>query len=195
LIASFPNGEVFHLNDARGHLRDSARALNPEVHPINFADQALTHDAELQLLQHFPGADSVIFLPLWDWDKAQWLAGTFLWTQNRERALELEELHYFKIFSDSITSEVARVNWAQNEQSKSTFLSSISHELRSPLHGILASAELLSSTSLRTDQQELIGMLKTCGTTLLDTMNHLWVQRPLSMLWGLLINSLQIGFH
>ena len=48
-----------------------------------------------------------------------------------------------------------------------------SHELRSPLHGILASAELLQESSTGANQTELISMVDSCGRTLLDTMNHL----------------------
>ncbi|KAI9155617.1 Sensor histidine kinase GacS [Paramyrothecium foliicola] len=158
MVASYPNGESFSLKDALATQDPTDNTLR---------------ETEFSLLQIFPEADSVIFLPLWDFDKGQWLAGTFLWSRNPERALGVEELHYFRIFSDSLTSEVARVNWSKQEQSKSQFISSLSHELRSPLHGILASAELLSSTSLESDQENLVKMLETCGHTLLDTMNHL----------------------
>lgn len=159
LVTAFPNGEVFNLKDWSTNANDAEKSLTKEVGEC--------------LVQQFPEADSIIFLPLWDFDKAQWLAGTFLWTRNRERALGLEELHYFRVFGDSLTSEVARVNWSKQEQSKSNFISSLSHELRSPLHGILASAELLSATSLQADQETFVKMLETCGRTLLDTMNHL----------------------
>lgn len=42
-------------------------------------------------------------------------------------------------------------------------------ELRSPLHGILASAEILDDLSLPNLAQELVETIDSCGRTLLDT--------------------------
>lgn len=130
-----------------------------------------------QLVKHFPQAKSLLFIPLWDWNKGQWLAGTFVWTKDsdQERSLGLDELHYFKVFGDSIISEIARLDWSQKEKSKFDLISSMSHELRSPLHGILANAELLSASGLQPEQREAMKALETCGITLLDTMNNLYV--------------------
>ncbi|KAL4923296.1 hybrid sensor histidine kinase/response regulator [Aspergillus undulatus] len=132
-------------------------------------------DQEIRLAKFFPQARSLLFIPLWDWNKGQWLAGTFVWTRDseQERSLGLDEVHYFKVFSDSIISEIAQLNWSQKEKSKFDLISSVSHELRSPLHGMLANAELLSTSTLQPDQLETVKALETCGITLLDTMNHL----------------------
>lgn len=46
------------------------------------------------------------------------------------------------------------------------------HELRSPLHGILAAAEFMSGTSLNEFQESLLETVNACGRTLLDTMNQ-----------------------
>lgn len=46
------------------------------------------------------------------------------------------------------------------------------HELRSPLHGILAAAEFLNSTHLSEFQDSLLETVNACGRTLLDTMNQ-----------------------
>ncbi|THY29758.1 hypothetical protein D6D01_03448 [Aureobasidium pullulans] len=56
---------------------------------------------------------------------------------------------------------------------KSDFVSSISHELRSPLHGCLAAVEFLQDTKLDDTQAELVEMIQSCASTLLDTLNHL----------------------
>ena len=58
-------------------------------------------------------------------------------------------------------------------QAKSTFISSISHELRSPLHGILGTLEFIKDTPLDSFQTSMMNSLHACGTTLLDTINHL----------------------
>ncbi|KAL4883144.1 hypothetical protein BJY04DRAFT_27571 [Aspergillus karnatakaensis] len=159
LMSSFPQGHIFDLSD-----------LTPSEWNFNPTDST---DLCRQLAYHFPCANSVLFSPIWDWNKSRWLAGTLVWTSDVFRALGADELHYFKAFGDSIISEVARVDWATTQKSKSAFMSSVSHELRSPLHGILASAELLGTASLPPQQQHLVGMVEACGLTLLDTLNHL----------------------
>ena len=121
----------------------------------------------------FPGAHSIIFFPL-PAAGDRWYAGCFGWTFNAKRALQSEEITYFAAFSNSIMSKIFRLEAVAMDRAKSDFISSISHELRSPLHGILASAELLQACSSGPDQDNLIRMVDTCGRTLLDTMNHLF---------------------
>ena len=52
------------------------------------------------------------------------------------------------------------------------FVVSISHELRTPLHGILAAAELLSDTQLNHTQSSFLQTVQACGTSLVETVNH-----------------------
>lgn len=59
------------------------------------------------------------------------------------------------------------------ERQKGDFIGSISHELRSPLHGILASAEFLAETEADPFQNSLVDTITSCGRTLLDTVNHI----------------------
>lgn len=59
------------------------------------------------------------------------------------------------------------------EATKSDFVSSLSHELRSPLHGCLGAVEVLRDTTLDKSQRDLLGMVDSCASTLLFTMNHL----------------------
>ena len=59
------------------------------------------------------------------------------------------------------------------DRAKSDFISSISHELRSPLHGVLGTVELLQETATTFTQRGLVETVYSCGRTLLDTLNHL----------------------
>lgn len=59
------------------------------------------------------------------------------------------------------------------EQAKTDFISSISHELRSPLHGILGSVECLQEQEHDPLTEDMIHSIESCGTTLLDIINHL----------------------
>ena len=58
------------------------------------------------------------------------------------------------------------------DRAKGIFIANISHELRSPLHGILASAEFISDTRLDTLQRTFVDTIDSCGRTLLDVINH-----------------------
>ena len=170
LVSSFPQGQVFTLDESS----ESEDYLSYEKGPNDSDHQAeLMQTATRRLRYVLPTANSVLFFPLWDHNKSRWMAGTQVWTQDHHRALGIEELHYFKVFGDSIVSEVSRAHWATTEKSKFDFVSSISHELRSPLHGILASAELLQATPLEPAQEEMVKMIEASGLTLLDTTDHL----------------------
>lgn len=68
--------------------------------------------------------------------------------------------------------EISRLDSIMANNIKSDFISSISHEFRSPLHGILASAEFLHDSDLDQTQDQLVASIRTCGSALLDTINH-----------------------
>lgn len=173
MFTAFPNGEVFHIDHKLpfyphppiGGRRHSMQSFEAKQHLHHVVTARLAHD--------FPDANSLIFLPLWNWDKSRWLAGTLVWTSDPRRSLGVDDLAYLKTFGDSLVSEFSQLGWAATEQSKSDLLSSVSHELRSPLHGMLASAELLQTTPLEPAQRDMVTMVETCGLTLLDTMNYL----------------------
>ncbi|KAL3438202.1 hypothetical protein BDV09DRAFT_160162 [Aspergillus tetrazonus] len=153
LFALLPDGEIFNSNHSTA--------------PATAADDFVPDD----LKKTFPDAASVIFLPLWDTDKSRWIAGLVIWTSRYH--FKQQDLEYVRVFSGTIVSEVAQIDRAATNKSKDDLLSSVSHELRSPLHGMLANSELLQSTNLDRTQHEMVEMIKTCGNTLLETMNHL----------------------
>lgn len=68
--------------------------------------------------------------------------------------------------------ELSRLDAVALNQQKTTFVASISHELRSPLHGILGTLEFIKDTPLDTLQTSMLNSLNSCGQTLLDTINH-----------------------
>jgi signal transduction histidine kinase len=120
-----------------------------------------------------PNVRTLIFLPLWDPSSERWVAGGFIWTTQAGRLMSPEnELPYLQAFGNSITSEVARLTAQKADKAKTTFIASISHELRSPLHGILGSVEFLRDTVSSAYQESLVSSIETCGKTLLDTIDH-----------------------
>lgn len=167
LITHFPEGHVFDI-DSPGN-EETAGETDTAFFPVSEPIKQTIN----RLSQQLPDAKSVLFYPLWDWSKSRWLAGTLAWVNGCHRPLGTDELHYFKAFGDSIISEVSRLHWTASENSKFDFVTSISHELRTPLHGILACAELLHDVPLQSHQRDMVKMISTSGTTLLDTIDHL----------------------
>ncbi|MCB0062106.1 MAG: response regulator, partial [Caldilineaceae bacterium] len=56
---------------------------------------------------------------------------------------------------------------------KSTFLSSMTHELRTPMNGVLGMTSLLLDTKLDDEQQVLVNTIRSSGDTLLNIINQI----------------------
>ncbi len=69
--------------------------------------------------------------------------------------------------------EQARQQADTANQAKSHFLSRMTHELRTPLIGVLGMNELLTRTSLTAQQQELVDMVQKSGEQLLDSISNI----------------------
>lgn len=171
LITHFPQGHVFALDNTTSY--DDSDPSAGDIFNSSPPDADIHRHISRRLARRLPFAKSILFYPLWDWNKSRWMAGALVWANSNQRPLGLEDLHYFQAFGDSLISEVCRIHWTASENSKFDFLSSVSHELRSPLHGILASAELLQDLLREPTHRDMVKMISTSGQTLLDTMNHL----------------------
>ncbi|KAI1844007.1 hypothetical protein JX266_009873 [Neoarthrinium moseri] len=185
--ALFPRGKSFSFTEEGSGISsedesasDRDTQLNANNNPTNGTNEP--HGAggrrrsrmdHKELLKKIPGAKAVAFLPLYDYGEDRLAGGCFIWTSVTGRLMTLDEdLSYLKAFGNSIMSEVGRINTQKNEAAKTTFIASMSHELRSPLHGILGAAEFLVDTATSSYQSGLISSISTCGKTLLDTLNH-----------------------
>lgn len=113
-------------------------------------------------------------MPIWDSKKERWFAGCFIYTLTPSRTFTIErELSFLEAFAHLITAEVLNQKTVQADKAKSDALGSLSHELRSPMHGIILSTELLNDTELSLFQSNAIHTIETCCRTLLDTIDHL----------------------
>ncbi len=56
---------------------------------------------------------------------------------------------------------------------KSNFLANMSHEIRTPLNGIIGTTQLLSRSSLNTEQQELLQMLQSSSNLLINIISDI----------------------
>ncbi|KAL0932205.1 sensor histidine kinase response [Colletotrichum truncatum] len=191
LLKRYPEGRIFSF-DENGSLQTSdfsdedPKALSPLVEDQIFqppvSERARKRNRRLlsrrnegkMIMSLFSGARSVALVPIWDGQKQRWFAGGFVYTKTPTRVLTIEgELSYLKAFGSVIMAEVSRSNSKMVDKAKSDLLSSLSHELRSPLHGILLGSELLHETTLDAFQGDVLHSVETCGHTLLDTMDHL----------------------
>jgi hypothetical protein len=157
LLYKYPRGQVFNLGegglaissteDTRRTTRDATQAESKSSEKIlrtrKPRESAKQTEAKA-LIQMLPGARSVVFVPLWDSHRERWFAGSFAWTTRSTRVLtRAKDLSYLAAFGNSIITKVARLDTIAADRAKSDFISSINYELRSPLHGILASVEFL----------------------------------------------------
>ncbi|KAH0277096.1 hypothetical protein KCU91_g3437, partial [Aureobasidium melanogenum] len=122
----------------------------------------------------FPQARSLMLLGLWNMSRDRWDAGCIVYSNSPIRVFSLEsEMCYLKAFCDVITAKIGRLDMEMSHKVKSDFMSSISHELRSPLHGILGTAEFVHDQIHDDETSEMISQIQVCGQTLLDVVDHL----------------------
>ncbi|KAL1870900.1 hypothetical protein Daus18300_004989 [Diaporthe australafricana] len=189
LLRQYPAGKIFNF-DSGGSLlsgtsdSDDAKPDSPpRQKPMTVPDargkrrsnrpfSSLEGQAQA-LTTLFPGARSVVVIPLWDQIKERWFAGGFIWTSSDRIFTTEGELSYLRAYATTIMGEVHRLNALNSDQVKGDFLSSLSHELRSPLHGVIAAVDLLHGTTLDVFQGDALHIVETSGRTLLDTLDHL----------------------
>ncbi|RDW84331.1 hypothetical protein BP6252_01921 [Coleophoma cylindrospora] len=170
LLVENPAGGVFFYDEAGFITLTHNESLEERN---NESTSNVQNAAAANLTSILPGARSIAIWPLKHPDESSWLAVGFAWSSDPHRPIRAEDFTYLRAFGNSIMVEISRLEIISADRAKSDFLSSISHELRSPLHGVLANAELLAATTSDLDQREMISSIELCGRTLLDTMNHL----------------------
>ncbi|OQD87849.1 hypothetical protein PENANT_c005G02209 [Penicillium antarcticum] len=126
------------------------------------------------LKQYFPNATRIIFVPLWDSLNSRWFGGCFGWSclENRVFSAHVELGGLFGLGS-SLMVEYSRIQSQESNKKKDDFISTISHELRSPLHGILAANEFLAEYVESEFARRLLDTIRACGQTLLDTFEQI----------------------
>lgn len=145
-LKNFPHGKFFSFTDTGSGI-SSGDELSAEDKPQPSTVDPATESAAArtekpgrskkerfipsELLKVLPGIRSLIFLPLWDFTEGKYLAGGFIWTSTAGRLMNPDnELPYLKAFGNSIMSEISRAKAQKSDLAKTTFIASISHELR-----------------------------------------------------------------
>jgi signal transduction histidine kinase/CheY-like chemotaxis protein len=179
LLRRYPHGKVLNFDEDNDSSPGDDVAQSEAMDGLastksTFKKRKRLRSNEAKVIrQLFPGVRSLAVQPMWSSDQ-KFFSACIAWTLDPHRILTTHsELSYLAAFSDCTMSEVARINAKIADKAKSDFISSISHELRSPLHGILGSVECLEDSTLDPFQENLVHTLATCGHTLLDTIDHL----------------------
>jgi signal transduction histidine kinase/CheY-like chemotaxis protein len=177
LASNYPQGTLWSFEES-GILYPAEEEL-----PLHSFDQrpgewqpstTCCREAEARLLRkHFPGVRQLLFAPLYDLNLGRSTAGCFAFSNRNFRVFAIEsELLFMRSFINNIAAEISRMDTFAISSSKSNFIGSISHELRSPLHGVLAACEFLSETELNNYQRSLIETQISCGKTLLQVIEQ-----------------------
>ncbi|KAJ9654977.1 hypothetical protein H2201_008903 [Coniosporium apollinis] len=171
LIRRYPHGKLFTFD-----VDDRSSPSSGEDYVYGYSTSKPKRKPPSQtetqlLLKHFHGARQIMFFPLWDSVSFRWSAFFAYNTSDFRTLTHNPDFLYCIAFCNCVMTEVARIATLAADQQKSDFIGSISHELRSPLHGILASCEFLADTDCNSFQRSLVDTADSCARTLLDTIN------------------------
>jgi signal transduction histidine kinase len=191
LLRHYPRGTIWTFDNAEGDASDvlsddSLSGTSNQGPVIDEADE-ISHESpadacgsiqrqELRkaVIQLLPGAASVAFFPIWNAQKRRWFAGGFAYSNRSSRIFSPKrELSYLRALGTVLMAEVSFIKEREVELSKLNVLDSISHELRSPLHGIFFGAGVLRSGDLNPSQDDALISVEACSRTLLDTIDQI----------------------
>ncbi|KAI2488176.1 Histidine kinase-group I protein [Pyrenophora tritici-repentis] len=165
LLDWFPHGGIIQLLGESGDVvaATSAHDVAPVVDPMICAEIPRT----------FPGAQQIIIMPLWDTYHERNIGVVLGFANDQSRVyLGSTDLSSISAFCTTIMTQVRRLEVQAMDKIKSDFLGSVSHEMRTPLHGILSSLELLADTPYNEHQHDLLETARYSGISLLDTIDR-----------------------
>lgn len=189
LIQRYPHGRIFNFaQDGTCHSASGEESMTSGSNSDSRAKVRRTPRDARRLAQVLPGARTIAFYPVRDVSqrrsesfafvlltfrqeaRGQLCSCIFVWSNSPLRYFdEVEDVTYLVSWSHSIVAELSRLETIAADKAKGSFISSVSHELRSPLHGVLAAVEFLQDSELTSFQQEMAYTISIAGRTLLDT--------------------------
>ncbi|KAF5562873.1 peroxide stress-activated histidine kinase mak2 [Fusarium napiforme] len=178
MLEQYPEGCIFDFDREGSFIHDMNRFASESGEqplPSSICSRNEQHSYEQRELQRaFNGPRYVAFIPIWDPLKGLVSIGGFAWSKAPRRESDRDsELPFFRALGILAASEAFQIETLAANKAKSDVLGSISHELRSPLHGITLGLELLNDSGLGAAQQNIADLIGTCCRTLLDTTEHL----------------------
>lgn len=140
LLRHYPQGAVWTFDadgsmpSAEGHVvssTDTDDLTEPKAEHRTRHSRKLWESRRIQAV--FPGVRTICLVSMWDNVRERHYAGAIIWTYSPIRQFS-SELSYMMAFCDVVMAKVGRLESTMKDQAKSDFISSVSHELRSPLH-------------------------------------------------------------
>lgn len=166
LWEAFPSGAVCHLLSEAGGYGTFAVSLP--------GDKEFGTTITIQLFQHKATPEQFIFLPLLNTFHHRHTAFLLGWATASIRVLSSRtDLLPLSSFGWTIMSEIRRIEEQILDRKKNDFLGSVSHEMRSPLHGLQACILLARDAESRTQQVELLDSASSCALQLGDTIDNI----------------------
>ncbi|KAJ5989587.1 hypothetical protein N7481_004797 [Penicillium waksmanii] len=161
LLRRYPRGRIFNYGEDGSISSDDTsdhivRQFDQRFGGLRYkrTRKTILRQDAATLLQLAPQARSIVFSPLWDSHKERWYSGCLSWTRTAHRVLTSDdELAFLFAFGNCVMGEVHRLGALLAERAKSNLLAGISHELRSPLHGIFGTIDILNDTTMNALQQ------------------------------------------
>lgn len=152
------------LGVARGTLLSQrlSRFVKPEDQDILYrlrANTAGSASCELRLLR----ADGTIIWAL--------LMATVVATDELQQSEDMQSLRL--TFSDVTQRKLSEVASFAAIRAKSAFLGNMSHEVRTPMNGVLGIADVLSQTELTAEQQHMVATIRRSSLSLLQLLNDI----------------------
>lgn len=183
LCKRYHDGKIwsYHEDGSFDYADETPMSLSDDDEPslsLDMKEHRTSKQESELLLEHFPAARQILFAPLWDSatgvSSPEYFSACFAISDKEVPVFTTEiEVAFVRAFVNSVGVICGHLASALGEKQKSQFISSMSHELRSPLHGILASTELLYGTPLSVIQTDLCDTVEVCGQTLLDTLSQI----------------------
>jgi len=138
LMQRYPKGKTWTF-DANGQessdefLADMASVPDSGIATSGTISRTLKEAPKLQRLFNL-GLRTLCFAPMWDPVRERWYAAALTWSKSpRHGFSRTNELSYLNAFCDVTMAEILRIEARQEAKSKAALMSSVSHELRSPL--------------------------------------------------------------
>lgn len=168
LLAAFPSGAVCHLL----HSADGCNSFAAS-HPN---DPKFNTNIDVDFQRTYTGTvpEQFLFLPLRDTYHDCDCAFILGWSMGSTRVYSsTTDLLPLSSFGVTIMSQVRRVEEQMLNRKKNDFLGSVSHEMRSPLHGVLACIDLAREAESRAQQLELLDNARSCALQLGDNIDNI----------------------
>lgn len=124
------------------------------------------------LQKSIPSAQQILVVPLQS-TREDVVSAAVAWNDNWDRVMTHSvELPFILGFCANVFVEILHQEAIVANRQKADFIANVSHELRSPLHGILATSEFLKDTACSQLQHSLVEDVQSCSRVLLNTIDH-----------------------